>query len=59
MRERLFYAAVEHPQPIGRRALQLGHGKQVAGLHDDFERVRQVMREAAHFQREFFRELGS
>ena len=38
---------------------QLGHAQQVAGLDDDLERVGEVVREAADFERELFGNLGS
>ncbi len=50
--ERLVDAGVEHAEPVGGGLLELRGGEQIAGLHDDLERVREVVRELADLERQ-------
>src|ERR1039458_10304404 len=55
--ERLADAVVEHAEPIAAWLLQLSGSQQVAGLHDDLERVGEIVGKFANFQRKIFRNL--
>jgi hypothetical protein len=55
--ERLVDAGVEHLQPVAGGLFEIGHVQQVAGLHDDLERVREIVGEATHFESELFGNL--
>src|SRR6202789_1146431 len=50
-------AGVEHAEPVGGGLFELGHIQQVAGLHDDLERIGKIMRETPDLERQLFRDL--
>jgi len=54
----LFYAAIEHLQPVGCGLFEARGAEEIAGLYDDLQRIAEVVREPAEFECDVFRNGG-
>jgi hypothetical protein len=55
--QRLAHAIIQHAQPFASRLLQFGGTQQITGLHDNLQRIGEIVGEFANLQSKIFRNL--